>query len=343
MATTTSSLPPCLVIASDDRKAATIVYNVSDGTHCPCEKIMSDNLGLGDGGKRMRSWVTSHGWVLVWDSTTLATFLWNPQDNEKNITLPPLSRPPPAGTSCALSSAPTNPNGFTVVILGPSKDTALWYCHYSGGGAGRSSEWARHENDLGGSWVPSFDLCAGENNKVWYKRSMTRLVPLSPRRGGMVAKFYCTLSPAKYAVLGFSSSSPPSMKPRPHEIAVPAPGETYSQACAYSLDIAGELHTVWVSIDASEAVLDVAIYRRSVRVGGIGDRANMAGGANSSFAGWCPASEHGLLPNSLYWVNPCDNRLYVYDVGANTEEEVIEPCKGVAGAAPPCWLIPPHA
>ncbi|KQK19967.1 hypothetical protein BRADI_1g51583v3 [Brachypodium distachyon] len=316
VATTTASLsamlPPCLVIASGEgRQAATIVYNVSDGTRRPCEKIMSDNLGLGDGGKQKRSWVTSQGWVLVWDSTTLATFLWNPQNNN-NISLPPLSRPPPA--RCP--------------------DTAFWYCHCSGAGASPSSEWARHEYDLGGSWVPGPDPTG---HKVWYKRSMPP--HLVPSNNGN--KFYCPLSPAKYAVLDFSPSPSvtyKTLKPRPAAaIAVPVPGQSYSLEHVYALDIAGDPHTVWVSVDGvdAEAVLDVAVYRldfaagrqRSVRVDGIGDRAILAGGA---FAGWSPATEHGLLPNSLYWVHPYDNRLYVYDVGANTEEQVLEPCKGVA-------------
>jgi hypothetical protein len=94
------------------------------------------------------------------------------------------------------------------------------------------------------------------------------------------------------------------------------------------VDLDGEVHTAWIFTDAEAAgaVIGVAVYRmdlagkRSVRVESIGDRAILAGGSNCCFAGCCPATEFGLLPNSVYWVHPSDGRLYVYDVGANTEE-----------------------
>ncbi|KAF7041760.1 hypothetical protein CFC21_051512 [Triticum aestivum] len=78
----------------------------------------------------------------------------------------------------------------------------------------------------------------------------------------------------------------------------------------------------------SGAIVDIAVYRvdlagkRFIRVGSIGDRAILAGGSSYAFAGWCPANEFGQLPNSVYWIHPYDGRMYVYEVGFNTEEEV---------------------
>ena len=50
------------------------------------------------------------------------------------------------------------------------------------------------------------------------------------------------------------------------------------------------------------------------------ERTILAGGSNCHFAGRCPAGESGMLPSSVYWVHPSDGRLYVYHVGASTEE-----------------------
>ncbi|KAM0887553.1 hypothetical protein ACQ4PT_028961 [Festuca glaucescens] len=54
-----------------------------------------------------RSWVTSHGWLLLWDPATLATFLWNPRaaafgGSNNKIALQAWASPPEAGTGCAL-------------------------------------------------------------------------------------------------------------------------------------------------------------------------------------------------------------------------------------------------
>ncbi|KQK19317.1 hypothetical protein BRADI_1g47582v3 [Brachypodium distachyon] len=100
---TTPSLPPCLVFTNNggDEQATTTLYAVSNGTCRPCEETMAENLGGGNN-KRRRCWVTSHGWVLVRDTTTLATFLWNPHDDDK-IPLAPLAQSP-AHAKCVLSA-----------------------------------------------------------------------------------------------------------------------------------------------------------------------------------------------------------------------------------------------
>ena len=76
------------------------------------------------------------------------------EGQNNKIALPAWASPPAAGTRCTLSSEPTNPDGFTVVVLeSPEDDAALWYCH-AGGTLSAPSPWARYEYDVGGTWVP---------------------------------------------------------------------------------------------------------------------------------------------------------------------------------------------
>ncbi|CAM0879808.1 unnamed protein product [Alopecurus aequalis] len=329
---TTASLP-CLVLDHGDEQRTTTLYSVSDGARRPCEEIGEELRGK-------RSWVTSHGWLLLWDPATLATFLWDPraaafEGDNKKIALHAWASPPEAGTGCALSGDPTDPDGFTVVVLessASSDDTALWYCH---AGGTLSSPWARHVYDIGGTWVP------------WDKDFFAK--HYVPGFGACRGKFYCNLSKDKYGVLEFSPEpalTTVKMK-EAVEIIVP-PGQCYSTPFSYTLDLDGEVHTAWVFFSDSEAggaVLDIAVYRmdlaakRPVRVENIGDRAILAGGSDCYFAGWCPATESGLLPNSVYWMHPDESRLYVYDVGANTKQ-VRELGEGAEPSRLPFWIVP---
>ncbi|CAM0912613.1 unnamed protein product [Alopecurus aequalis] len=328
----TSASLPCLVFDHGNDQRATTLYSVSDGAGQPCEEIEAELRGK-------RSWATSHGWLLVWDPATLATFLWNPWDatsegnNNNMIALQAWASPPAAGTGCALSGEPTS--GCTVVVLESSDDTALWYCHAA---LGTSSPWARHEYDIGGTWVPW-------DTNVFAKRYV-------PGFAACRGKFYCDVSSDEYGVLDFSPEPALTIvkMTEPVEIAVP-PGD-FAQPFTYTLDIDGELHTVCITFSGAdakcEAVVDAAVYRidvagrRCVRVDSIGEQTILARGSKCYFAGWCPATEPGLLPNSVYWVHPYDGRLYVYDVGDNTQEvrEI-----GVGAGEPsrlPFWIVPPH-
>uniref|UniRef100_N1QX72 KIB1-4 beta-propeller domain-containing protein n=1 Tax=Aegilops tauschii TaxID=37682 RepID=N1QX72_AEGTA len=287
-----------------------------------------------------RSWVTSRGWLLIWDPATLATFLWDPRAANK-IALPQWASPPAAGTDCALSGDPTGPaDCFTLVVLEPfeseSDDTALWYCH--AGGTSPPSPWTRHVYDLGGSWL------SAPWGKFWTKRFVSSLTAC---RG----KFYWPASADKYGVLEFSPEASLTTLPmaKTGDVTVP-PGAAYARAFKYSLDLNGEVHVAWIFFTGheAEAVVNIGIYRvdlagkRFVRVDSIGDRAILAGGSSWPFAGWCPATEFGLLPNSVYWMHPYQSRMYVYDVGSNTEE-VRELGEGVREPSrPPFWIVPAH-
>ncbi|XBH57138.1 hypothetical protein VPH35_078806 [Triticum aestivum] len=107
---------------------------------------------------------------------------------------------------------------------------------------------------------------------------------------------------------------------------------------------------VWIFTSAQTgAIADIAVYRvdlagkRFIKVDSIGDRAILAGGSSYAFAGWCPANEFGLLPNSVYWIHPYDGRMYVYQVGSNTEEihELGEIAREQS-QSPPFWTVPAH-
>jgi hypothetical protein len=95
-----------------------------------------------------------------------------------------------------------------------------------------------------------------------------------------------------------------------------------------------------IPIDHALAIAHEIVAGQSSSTVHIGDRAILAGGSKCCFAGWCPATESGLLPNGVYWVHPSDGRLYVYDVGANTEE-VCELGDGAGELSRlPFWIVP---
>jgi hypothetical protein len=175
----TASLP-CLIFDHGDEKRTTTLYSISDSTRCPCEEMEEELRGK-------RSWGTSQGWLLVWDPATLATIPWDPRaaaykGSEQKIVLQVWASPPAAGTGSALSGEPTDPDGFTVVVLESSEldETALWYCH-AGGTLSPPTPWARHEYNLGGYMHVSWD-------KTFFAK---RYLPdLAACRG----KFYCPVS-----------------------------------------------------------------------------------------------------------------------------------------------------
>jgi hypothetical protein len=317
-----SSLP-CLVFEYGDEQQ-TKLYGASDGVYRPCEigPLLSK-----------RNWVTAQGWVLAWDPETSATFLWDPQDpNDSRVALPPLAQAPPAGSGCVLSGDPTSPGGCTVVISEPCERTVMWYYHIGSA----TTEWVRHEYDLGGSWA-----VLGKY-RTWIKNHMSGLAA----SGG---KFYNPVMEDECGVLEFSPVPTLStVKTTGVEITYPPSGEECVHSNDFLLDLDGELYAVWIffaGVDVN-TVADIAIYKMgfgesgSVRVDNIGDRAILAS-SSRNLAGWCPASKFGLSPNSVYWMSGYDNCLHVYDIGTNTEE--VRECEDVEKLSrQPFWIIPVH-
>ncbi|TVU12756.1 hypothetical protein EJB05_46413, partial [Eragrostis curvula] len=309
MAASTSSPPlPCLVFDNGNTQPAT-AFCVSDGAH---RAFDAKEL------RGKRSWSTSSGWVLVWDPATTATFLWNPSSPADRFALPPLAHPPAAGSACALSGRPTDAGagGCTVVLV---DSAALWYLLPG------AAAWARHDYDIG-SVTARFPN--GESYSS--KRTVSRLAPCRGR-------FYYARSSTELGVVDFSTAAagntPPAFSVVPVNVPLRVPDEvgSWMEAFVYELDIDGDLHMAYVIYHGPDTdnVADVAIYRvdfdacnESVRVDSIGDRAVLAG---NRFAGWCPATQFGLVPNSVYWMSPVDKRLHVFDIGARTEKLVQDP------------------
>nr|TKW19494.1 hypothetical protein SEVIR_4G023800v2 [Setaria viridis] len=161
--------------------------------------------------------------------------------------------------------------------------------------------------------------------------------------------FYYHHSSTHCGVIDFPpAAGPPEFSTAAMEMVWPRvpEGDFIVAADMYIVEIDGELYTVSVfyhGIDFS-TVADVGVFRMDfarqeyVRVESIGDRAILAG-SGSHFGGWCPATEFGLLPNSVYSV---DKRLHVFDIQLGTEE-VLEPCKHIAAPSrKPFWIIPSH-
>ncbi|CAN6172343.1 unnamed protein product [Urochloa humidicola] len=335
MATTSSPLAPklpCLVFdyGGEGEQQSTTLFSISDGARRTC-KI--DEL------RGKQSWPTSHGWVLARDPDTKATFLWkwNPRTAAADrIPLPPLPDPPPWWSVCALSGSPTAAGVGCTVLLAetPESGDVLWYCHTGCGGA---AAWSRHEYDLGGGdggdkgpyMSCSFGL-ASYRGRFYYEHSSTE--------SGVIA----------FSLAGGGGTPPPALSNVPME-AVPL---LFAEAASLStVEIDGELYTVAVYFHGTDfhAVADVGVYRMDfgrrehVRVESVGDRAILASDGRC-FGGWCPATEFGLVPNSVYWMSCSDRRLHVFEIELGTEE-VREPCQGVADAEtspPPFWMIPSH-
>ncbi|PUZ62327.1 hypothetical protein GQ55_4G347800 [Panicum hallii var. hallii] len=235
--------------------------------------------------------------------------------------------PPPLRSVCARSGDPCTAAGgrCTVLLAEPPQSTILWYCQAGG------TAWTRHEYDLG-----SASIRVPEGN-AWCKRTVNRLASCQGR-------FYYPHSSTQCGVIGFSPARLPELSTVPMKM-----GGLMAAAATYIVEIGGDLHTVYVfrhGIDFT-AVADVGVYRMDfarqehVRVESIGDRAILAG-SGSCFGGWCPATEFGLLPNTVYWMSSVDDRLHVFDIEVGAEE-VHEPCKGVAvPSRKPFWIIPAH-
>uniref|UniRef100_I1PZB0 KIB1-4 beta-propeller domain-containing protein n=1 Tax=Oryza glaberrima TaxID=4538 RepID=I1PZB0_ORYGL len=331
---------PCLVFDygedGGEQRRPTTLYSVADGVHRPCEfEELRDK----------RSWVTSHGWVLTWDPTTLATFLWNPHAaGRRRIVLPSFGQttttPPPADSFCALSGKPTDDDGgggFTVVMVEPPGSCFILFCHV-GSSSSSPAAWVRHEYDIG---TRKMDIEG--------RQRMKRSIHCITSCGG---KLYHFIRSTAYGVLEFSPEpvfTTVRMKP-----ASPFTTTDMFVASIFSVDVDGKLHLVFIFESGGGVVADVAVYRvdlekrKHVRIGSIGDRAILVGGRRNDMgaAGWCRARRHGLLPNSIYWMNPGDRRLRVYELGKRTEE-VRDPFKGVAESADgtwcrPYWMIPAH-
>ncbi|KAM0843335.1 hypothetical protein ACQ4PT_057776 [Festuca glaucescens] len=326
MATSSTAQPPlvsslpCLIFDNGDEQLI-MLYSVSDGTHRPGA---GDDIGELLCNNKL-SWVTSHGWVLVWDPATRATYLWNPhgrQRQKNRIALPSLARPP-AKAGCVLSAEPTDGAGCTVLLADMSTNL-MWYCRLS---VGDSDGWVGHEYDVGSVHVPADYV--GPTKRVMYHPASC---------GG---RFY-------YQRLADESSG---VQRRAHEGVQLVPvGGYVAAASPYLLDLDGELYVTYIffrDIDF-HAVKDVGVYRldfkrkEAVRMDGIGDRAILVG-SSRAFMAWCPATTFGLLPNSVYWMSPYDSCLCVYDIEHKTKQ-VREPCGGAAvqSAETSFWMIPTH-
>uniref|UniRef100_A0A0E0A4N0 KIB1-4 beta-propeller domain-containing protein n=1 Tax=Oryza glumipatula TaxID=40148 RepID=A0A0E0A4N0_9ORYZ len=275
---------------ADGGRPTTTLYDVANGVHRPCD--VDDELL-----RTKRSWATSHGsWVLTWDPATLATFLWNPQaaaaaGEVTSVALPSFGQAPPAiKACCAISTGePTGAGGGFTVVMIERGSNVLWYCHAGGGaasGVGVVGEARRT--------ICSFTPCGG---KLYYL--------IKP--GG-----------SSYSVLEFSPEHHrpvfTAVRVRPTHLLATADLLVYS---VFPVDVNGELHLVFIFRGENcNTVADVAVYRvdmerrKHVRIGSIGDRAILVGGRRNDMgaAGWCRARRHGLLPNSIYWMD-WDGRL----------------------------------
>ncbi|VAI27084.1 unnamed protein product [Triticum turgidum subsp. durum] len=320
---------PCLVVDHDGAggEPCTTLLDISKGKqyqHHACDDA---------GSRRFRRWMTPHGWVLSWDTSTLATFLWSPQTSDK-IDLPPLTpeQEIPLHSACSLSGKPATAGSFTVVAVEP-EDTVVWYCHVGGDAAGGRG-WVRHEYDMGSVTSPVVN-----GRSMQAKKFITRLTAV----GG---KFYFK-SEGELGMLDFS--------PAPLLGSVPVadierPPRTTSMALSF-VELGGELYLVTAflhyDIGGATSVLGCGVYKLDLagkrwrKVRDIGDRAFLM--CPQYFGGCCSATASGLRPNCVYWMGLCgDKLLRVIDIDGNEETHAVQdPCKDITGSnRNAIWMLP---
>uniref|UniRef100_A0A0D9WLI3 KIB1-4 beta-propeller domain-containing protein n=1 Tax=Leersia perrieri TaxID=77586 RepID=A0A0D9WLI3_9ORYZ len=237
---------PCLVFD-------TTLYTVADGVHRPRGDI--DELRLLD----KPSWPTSHGWVLTYDPTTLATFLWNPKSvagvaHRNIITLPSFGpTPPPAGSICVLSGKPKGRE-----IHEPWGSQFIWYCHVSGSKSTSmvTETWVRYEYNI------RTQRKEGKFGRLSKRREKRSIHSLTSCNG----KFYHNITSHSYVMLDFSSpdSQPVFTRVRMEPLSVfpqtfKAGG--YVSGFNYEIDINGDLHLVLIFKGEENEVVDVVVYR----------------------------------------------------------------------------------
>ncbi|XP_040379159.1 uncharacterized protein LOC121054200 [Oryza brachyantha] len=127
----------------DPLAVKTTLFNIFNGQDIGCDLDGMTNSS--------KFWVTPHGWILVHDTASMSTFLFNPRNRDEKIQLPHLTEDLRRTCACVLSCKPTLP-GCSVLLVAPDT-TVIWQCCIGG------KEWARHEYDIGTQLIdPANDL-----------------------------------------------------------------------------------------------------------------------------------------------------------------------------------------
>ncbi|KAL6864656.1 hypothetical protein ACP4OV_015807 [Aristida adscensionis] len=280
---------------------------------------------------------TPQGWVLALHQASSNTFLWRPQDGHR-ITLPPMDAADlPTNSSCLLTHKLSDEPGASdlcVVVIFHLASAQYWFCRVRGG-----TQWQHRPytlarlNSEATPWQAWYVGIAAVGGKIYHQLSMHEL-----------------------GVLEFDpvDAVPTLTRIQVHKVRAPRGSPRLS---SYLVESCGELFMVVVYFRTCftiQTVHRVALYKMDFskpawhKVDSIGDRVFLLGGKRgsffSNFGASCPASEHGLAADCIYFFNHIfnwANSLHVFNLTNRTDEEVqciFEGIEDVLGT--PFWMLP---
>ncbi|KAL6865438.1 hypothetical protein ACP4OV_016589 [Aristida adscensionis] len=280
---------------------------------------------------------TPQGWVLALHRASPSnTFLWRPQDGHR-IVLPPMDAADlPTNSRCLLTHKLSDEPGAAdpcVVVVFHLASARYWFYRVRGG-----TQWQHRPYTLATLNSEGTPLLA------WY-------VGIAAVGG----KIYHQLSMHELGVLEFNpvEAEPTLTRIQVYKVRIPRGSPLFS---SYLVESCGELFLVVVYFQTYftiQTVDRVALYKMDFskpawrKVKHIGDRVFLLGGKRgsnfSNFGASCPASEHGLAADRIYFFNHIfnwANYLHVFNLTNRTEEVqcIFEGIEDVLGT--PFWMLP---
>jgi hypothetical protein len=198
--------------------------------------------------------------------------------------------------NCLLSDKPTTPD--CVVLLVQPGGPFIWYCR-----AG-DRQWTKHEYDIGTTVaIPDWDL---PEEKVL-------ITPIATCRG----KFYFNSTPTSLDVIDFSPA--PVFSSISIDDTIDASYEG-GGASVFLVESNDELYMVslFSSLSVTEPYTCASVHRMDFlkqqwcEVGDLGDRVFLL--SPCEFGASCSAGKAGLQPNCVYFVDPRQNTLQIFNV-----------------------------
>ncbi|KAL6616503.1 hypothetical protein ACP70R_038773 [Stipagrostis hirtigluma subsp. patula] len=268
--------------------------------------------------------VTSHGWVVLQDPSSLHARLWNPRSGE-TIGLPATEHELTMNWKCYLSDTP-NASSCIVLLLYMAEPKFLYCC------VGDSC-WTVHDYDIGNVGLPS-EYAPPE------KRVIHQMAAVD-------GKFYF-LETGELGVIEFSP------KPVFSNLDYPHAGFPDGSNCVDSTLVAsrGELFVVNMFLKGfTPDILTVHVYKIDLsgptttlhKVDDLGDRAFLLSYTNEQML--CSASKHGLKGNRIYIMHnmmsePDGGLMCIYDMD-DQSLETVQPCMDMKDLM--CdlfWMLP---
>lgn len=284
-------LLPCLAFHSvKDR--STVLFSVSEK-----KPIAGGEIGALE---NMTICPTARGFLLVRDPTSLATFLWSHQSRSK-IELPPLPLDVDdellVYCSCLLSDKPTAPG--CVVLLAPPEDPLVWFCRVG------DRQWVKYEYDIGTLVLPDWD--PPEEKVV--------ICPIAACQG----KFYFNGMPTSLGVIDFCGPAPVFSSITIDETI----NEDYGTV--FLVESNDQLYMVCLlSVDVSEPYRGATVHRMDFlkqqwcKVDDLGDRTFLL--SLYEFGASCSGDKCGLRQNCLYFPDPYEKTLHIFNVKDGSTE-----------------------